>query len=65
MLLDINSFFYSLGHFLESMMEGSLVIIAPYFNVAVICLGFFGLFYWLVKQGKYNKEAKNNKGQIK
>lgn len=65
MLADSNTFFYALGHFLESMMESTLVPMAPIFNFLVICLGFFGFGYWMYKQGVYNKQAKNNSDQIK
>ncbi len=65
MLADINSFFYALGHGLESLFEYTLIPISGVFNFLVICLGFFGLFFWLWKQGKYNKQAKDNKDQIK
>lgn len=65
MLLDINSFYYGLGHFLESMFEYTLDPISHIFNLLVICLGFFGFFFWLRKQGIYNKQAKNDKNQIK
>lgn len=65
MLADINSFWYSIGHGLENMMESTLVPIMPAFNLAVICLGFFGLFYWMRKQVSYNKQASNDKNQLK
>lgn len=35
------------------------------FNYSVIVLGFFGLFFWLNKQHKFNTEAKNNPNKIK
>lgn len=35
------------------------------FNYSCILLGFFGLFYWLNYQVKFNKQAKENPNQIK
>jgi hypothetical protein len=34
-------------------------------NYAVIVLGFIGLFIWLAKQAKFNKEAEGNADQLK
>ncbi len=36
-----------------------------FFNTSLILLGFFGLFYWLRHQIKYNKQAENNPNQLK
>jgi len=40
-------------------------VIGNSFNLAVIALGFFGLFYWLRLQAKFNTAAKNNPNQLK
>ncbi len=34
-------------------------------NTGVLLLGFVGLFYWLSRQAKYNKQAEANKDQLK
>lgn len=35
------------------------------FNTTVVLGGFFGLFYWLRLQLKFNKQAKDNPNQLK
>jgi len=35
------------------------------FNYSCIVLGFFGLFYWLRTQNKFDKEAENNPNQLR
>jgi succinate-acetate transporter protein len=40
-------------------------VIGNSFNLAVIALGFFGLFYWLRLQAKFNAEAAKNPNQLK
>jgi hypothetical protein len=40
-------------------------VIGNSFNLAVIALVFFGLFYWLRLQAKFNAKAKNNPNQLK
>lgn len=40
-------------------------VIGNSFNYSVIALGFFGLFYWLRYQAKFNSEAANNPNQLK
>lgn len=35
------------------------------FNIAVIILGFVGLFIWLKKQYSFNKQAEGNPNQLK
>ena len=34
-------------------------------NTGVVLLGFFGLFYWLRWQMKFNAQAENNPDQLK
>ncbi len=35
------------------------------FNYSLIVLGFFGLFYWLRYQKKFNDQAANDPNQLK
>lgn len=35
------------------------------FNTVLVLGGFFGMFYWLRHQIKFNKEAKDNPNQLK
>jgi hypothetical protein len=62
--MNSNDFF----HGLQEMFETSFLFydaVGNVFNYACIGLGFFGLFYWLNYQRKFNKEAENNPNQIK
>jgi len=55
---------YSLGDFF-TWTFGILESLENLPNIAFILLGFFGLFYWLRQQGKYNKQAAANPNQLK
>lgn len=55
----LGDFFYIIFDFLRFLGE---LFINP--NVIFIFLGFAGLFFWLNKQGKYNKEAQE-RGSLK
>lgn len=65
--MTATDFFWGLGDGLEyilSILDEDKGFTA-FFNTAVILLGFFGLFYWLRHQIKFNKEAKDNPNQLK
>ncbi|MBW6483988.1 MAG: hypothetical protein K0B10_13130 [Vicingaceae bacterium] len=55
----LGDFFYTIFGWLRFLGE---LFINP--NVIFIVLGFVGLFFWLNKQGKYNKEAQS-RGSLK
>ncbi len=59
----MNQFWYTLGKILNG--AWFYDNIGHIFNYSCICLGFFGLFYWLNWQNKFNKQAKDNPNQIK
>lgn len=44
---------------------GIFEVLGNSFNNVVIVLGFVGLFIWLRKQLKFNKEAEGNPSQLK
>jgi hypothetical protein len=44
---------------------GLLEWVGDKLNYSLIILGFFGFFYWMRLQIKFNNEAKNNPNQIK
>jgi hypothetical protein len=57
--------FYALGDLLQNSIFLVYDNIGNIFNYSCIGLGFFGLFYWLRYQKKFNKEAENNPNQLK
>lgn len=60
-------FFFGLGDALTSMLviyDENIGFTAT-FNTIVVLGGFFGLFYWLRYQLKFNKQAKDNPNQLK
>lgn len=65
--MTLTNFFWGLGNAFEFMLSilDENVGFAAFFNTTLIILGFFGMFYWLRYQLKFNKEAKNNPDQIK
>jgi hypothetical protein len=60
----MNALWYGIANFFQSIF-GFYDIVGQVFNYSCIVLGFFGLFYWLNYQRKFNKEAENNPNQIK
>tara|TARA_B100000575_G_C23087512_1_gene626811 strand:- start:1285 stop:1473 length:189 start_codon:yes stop_codon:yes gene_type:complete len=44
---------------------GLFEFIGNYINDFILIFGFFGFFYWMSHQIRYNKKAKNNPNQIK
>lgn len=59
----MNQFFWTLGKILNG--AWFYDNIGNIFNYACIVLGFFGLFYWLNLQKKFNARAENDPNQIK
>jgi hypothetical protein len=61
--MSSNNFFYTLG----DLLNGAWFYdnIGNVFNYSMIVLGFFGLFYWLRHQKRFNDEAAKNPNQIK
>lgn len=41
------------------------VFLTSFFNTTALLIGFFGLFYWLRHQVKFNEKAKNDPNQLK
>jgi len=63
--MSSSTVFYAIGHFLEWILGGIYDNVGNIFNYACILLGFFGLFYWLIYQKKFNDQAEKNPNQIK
>lgn len=57
--------FEAIGDFLYNTIFLMYDNIGNLFNYSCIVLGFFGLFYWLRTQKKFNDQAKNNPNQLK
>ncbi len=60
-----STIFYGLGKLFNNYLFIPFEMVGDLFNWAVIILGFFGLFYWLNIQKKFNQQAKDNPNQIK
>lgn len=66
--MTATDFFWGLGDGLEAILSAIYDEdhgITFIFNTFVVLFGFFGLFYWLRYQLKFNKEAKDNPNQLK
>ncbi len=62
--MTLSGFFYGLGDIFLWTFQ-IFEVIGNVFNYSLIVLGFFGLFFWLNLQKKYNAEAEHNSDQIK
>ncbi len=62
--MTLSSFFHGLGDLFQWTFQ-IFEIIGNSFNYLLLLLGFFGFFYWMMKQAKFNKEAENNPNQLK
>lgn len=64
---DMNSreMWWSIGDGLQWFLGLFYDNVGNIFNYLCILLGFFGLFYWLNYQRKFNAEAAKNPNQIK
>jgi hypothetical protein len=66
--MNATDFYWGIGDALEaflSLIYDEKNMITTVFNTTVILGGFFGLFYWLRLQKKFNEQAKNNPNQLK
>lgn len=65
--MTATDFFWGIGDGLEFLLSvlDENVGFTVFFNTSIVLLGFFGLFFWLRQQLKYNKQAKDNPDQIK
>lgn len=66
--MTATDFFWGLGDALESVLSAIYDEdhgITAIFNTIAVLGGFFGLFYWLRHQLKFNKQAKDNPNQLK
>lgn len=66
--MTLTDFFWGLGDAGEAVLgffydEDGIFTFA--FNTTVVLGGFFGLFYWLRLQKKFNNQAKDNPNQLK
>ena len=62
--MSSSDIFYKIG----GLLQDSFVFfeaVGNIFNYSVIVLGFFGVFYWMNLQKKFNDKAANNPNQIK
>ncbi|MCE2742608.1 MAG: hypothetical protein LW701_03440 [Fluviicola sp.] len=57
--------FEAIGDFLYNTIFLMYDNIGNLFNYSCIVLGFFGLFYWLRYQKKFNDQAANDPNQLK
>ena len=57
--------FEAIGDFLYNTIFLMYDNIGNLFNYSLIVLGFFGLFYWLRYQKKFNDQAANDPTQLK
>jgi hypothetical protein len=57
--------FEAIGDFLYNTVFLMYDNIGNLFNYSLIVLGFFGLFYWLRYQKKFNDQAANDPNQLK
>jgi hypothetical protein len=62
--MTTNDIFYGLADLMQWTF-GILEWVGDKLNYGLIALGFFGFFYWMNLQMKFNKEAENNPNQIK
>jgi hypothetical protein len=61
--MNTQEIIYPIGKFIEWTFENILVPISSPMNMAVVLLGFGGLFFWLRLQKRFTEEAKR-KGDI-
>jgi hypothetical protein len=62
--MSTNVIFQGIADFLEMALQ-PFEVIGNTVNYAAIALGFFGLFYWLRLQAKFNAKAQNDPNQLK
>jgi len=65
--MTLSAFFHGIGDFLLwtfNLLQNDLPL-TYMMNTGIVLLGFFGLFYWLIKQKKFNEAAEANADQLK
>lgn len=62
--MSSSTVFYAIGDLLQWTFQ-IFEHIGDLANYSFILLGFFGLFYWLIKQKKFNAIAANDPNKIK
>ncbi|MEN9401102.1 MAG: hypothetical protein RL632_2205 [Bacteroidota bacterium] len=62
--MSSSDFFYGIADFL-TWTFGFFEWIGNKFNYSMIVLGFFGLFFWLNTQRKFNDKAANDPSKLK
>jgi hypothetical protein len=62
--MSSSDFFYGIADFLQWTF-GFFEWIGNKFNYSMIVLGFFGLFFWLNTQRKFNNKAANDPSKLK
>jgi hypothetical protein len=62
--MSSTTIFYAIGD-LITWTFGLYENVGNLFNYSVILLGFFGLYFWLNKQIKFNAKSKNDPSQRK
>jgi len=63
--MNSSTVFYAIADFMYDYAFIPLEMVGNVFNYSCIVLGFFGLFYWLRLQNKFNQEAEKNPNQRK
>lgn len=64
--MTLTDIFWGIGDFMTwtfQLLQADMI--GDGFNIACICLGFGGLFYWLNLQRKFNEKAENDPNQLK
>lgn len=62
--MTLSAFFHGLGDLFQWTFQ-IFEMIGNSFNYTLIVLGFFGFFFWMRKQAKFNKQAAENPNQLK
>jgi hypothetical protein len=62
--MSSSDFFYGIADFLQWTF-GFFEWVGNKFNATLLFLGFFGLFFWLNTQRKFNNKAANDPSKLK
>jgi hypothetical protein len=62
--MNSSDFFYGIADFLQWTF-GFFEWVGNMFNASMLILGFFGLFFWLNTQRKFNNKAANDPSKLK
>lgn len=63
--MTLSDFFHGLGHLFTDYLFLPFEWVGNLANYSFLLLGFFGFFFWMMKQAKFNKEAEGNPNQRK